>query len=136
MVCDGDRRERMVYAMRVDQVSVQRASQFFIRHRRLLLFLLLITLLGVWRFVLAQGGAGDPFEEAGQQGCTVIRFIFRGTGAAILLGIVWAFALWTLFTQKGAIWGLGIAIVISLIIQFAPSFIGFFAPAVTSTCFA
>jgi hypothetical protein len=120
--------------MRISQVSVQVASQFLRRHRRLLLFVLLVALLGVWRFGLAQGG--DPFEEAGQQGCTVIRFIFRGTGAAILLGIVWAFALWTLFTQKGAIWGLGIAIVVSLIVQFAPSFIGFFAPAVTSTCFA
>lgn len=120
--------------MRVGQVLVQSANQFLWKHRRLLFLVLLVVLLGVWRCVLAQGG--DPFEEAGQQGCTVIRFIFRGTGAAILLGIVWAFALWTLFTQKGAIWGLGIAIVISLIIQFAPSFIGFFAPAVTSTCFA
>jgi hypothetical protein len=124
----------MVYTMRVDQVSVQSVSQLLRKHRQLILFVLLVILLGVWRFALGQGG--DPFEEVGQQGCTVIRFIFRGTGAAILLGIVWAFALWTLFTQKGAIWGLGIAIVVSLIIQFAPSFIGFFAPAVTSTCFA
>jgi hypothetical protein len=112
----------------------RRVSEFLVKHKRLLLLLLLVVLLGVWRFVLGQGG--DPFEEAGQQGCTAIRFIFRGTGAAILLGIVWAAALWTLFTQRGAVWGLGIAIVISLIIQFAPSFIGFFAPAVTSTCFA
>jgi hypothetical protein len=124
----------MVYTMRVDHVSVQSVSQLLRKHRQLILFVLLVILLGVWRFALGQGG--DPFEEAGQQGCTVIRFIFRGTGAAILLGIVWAFALWTLFTQKGAIWGLGIAIVVSLIVQFAPSFIGFFAPAVTSTCFA
>jgi hypothetical protein len=122
--------------MRRSQVSIRQAHPFFIKHRRLFFFLFLVVLVGVGRFALAQGGAGDPFEEAGQQGCTVIRFIFRGTGAAILLGIVWAFALWTLFTQKGAIWGLGIAIVVSLIIQFAPSFIGFFAPAVTSTCFA
>jgi hypothetical protein len=91
-------------------------------------------LFAIWQVMLAQGG--DPFQEAGQQGCVVINFIFRGFGAAIILGIVWAFALWTLFTQKGAIWGLGIAIVVSLIIQFAPSFIGFFAPAVTSTCFS
>jgi hypothetical protein len=120
--------------MFVNQVWVQQVGQFIRRHRRTLLFVLLLVLVGVWRFALGQGG--DPFEEAGQQGCTVIRFIFRGTGAAILLGIVWAFALWTLFTQKGAIWGLGIAIVVSLIVQFAPSFIGFFAPAVTSTCFS
>lgn len=120
--------------MRVNQVSVQSVGQFLKKHRRLFLFVLLTALLGVWRFGFAQGA--DPFEEAGQQGCTVIRFVFRGTGAAILLGIVWAGALWTLFTQKGAIWGLGIAVVVSLIIQFAPSFIGFFAPAVTSTCFA
>ena len=114
-------------------MSIQLVGQVLRKHKRLLLLLLLVAFLGVWRLVLGQA---DPFEEAGQQGCTVIRFIFRGTGAAILLGIVWAFALWTLFTQKGAIWGLGIAIVVSLIIQFAPSFIGFFAPAVTSTCFA
>ncbi len=113
----------------------RRVNEFFVKHKRLLLLLLLVTLLGVWRLVFGQG-AGDPFEEAGQQGCTAIRFIFRGTGAAILLGIVWAAALWTLFTQRGAVWGLGIAIVISLIIQFAPSFISFFAPAVTATCFA
>jgi hypothetical protein len=126
----------MVKAMR-SQGSIQEGRvirQFLVRHRRTLLLLLLVTLLGVWRLGLGQGG--DPFEEAGQQGCAAIRFIFRGTGAAILLGIVWAAALWTLFTQRGAIWGLGIAIVVSLIIQFAPSFIGFFAPAVTATCFA
>jgi hypothetical protein len=105
------------------------------RHRRAFLAVLSLVLLALWRVILAQG-AGDPFEEAGQQGCVVINFIFRGFGAAIILGIVWAFALWTLFTQKGAIWGLGIAIVVSLIIQFAPAFIGFFAPAVTSTCFS
>jgi hypothetical protein len=105
------------------------------RHRRVLSVGLLLVLLTSWRVIFAQG-AGDPFAEAGQQGCVVINFIFRGFGAAIILGIVWAFALWTLFTQKGAIWGLGIAIVVSLIIQFAPAFIGFFAPAVTSTCFS
>jgi hypothetical protein len=96
---------------------------------------LMLFVLSVCYVVFAQGGA-DPFEEAGQQGCTVIRFIFRGTGAAILLGVVWAFALWRLFSERGSMWGLAVAIVISLIIQFAPAFIGFFAPAVTATCFA
>jgi hypothetical protein len=95
---------------------------------------LLILLVGICYVALAQGG--DPFEEAGQQGCTVIRFIFRGSGAAILLGVVWAFALWRLFSERGSMWGLAVAIVISLIIQFAPAFIGFFAPAVTATCFS
>jgi hypothetical protein len=97
-------------------------------------FLILLA-LSVCYVVVAQGGS-DPFEEAGQQGCTVIRFIFRGTGAAILLGVVWSFALWRLFSERGSMWGLAIAIVISLIIQFAPAFIGFFAPAVTATCFS
>jgi hypothetical protein len=105
------------------------------RHRQVLLMATLLVFITTWQAMLAQGGS-DPFQEAGQQGCVVINFIFRGFGAAIILGIVWAFALWTLFTQKGAIWGLGIAIVVSLIIQFAPAFIGFFAPAVTSTCFS
>lgn len=113
--------------------EIQLVSRFLSKHRRMLIFLVMLGLFGMWRLILGQG---DPFEEAGQQGCVVIRFIFRGFGAAIILGIVWAFALWTLFTQKGAIWGLGIAIVVSLIIQFAPAFIGFFAPAVTSTCFS
>lgn len=115
--------------------GMELAGQFLRRHRRILMLLLLLGFLGVGRYVLAQG-SGDPFDQAGQQGCVVIRFIFRGFGAAIILGIVWAFALWTLFTQRGAVWGLGIAIIISLIIQFAPAFIGFFAPAVTSTCFS
>jgi hypothetical protein len=96
---------------------------------------LVFLILSVGYVVLAQGG-GDPFEEAGQQGCSVIRFIFRGSGAAILLGVVWAFALWRLFSERGSMWGLAVAIVISLIIQFAPAFIGFFAPAVTATCFS
>ena len=105
----------------------------FIRCRQGVFLTLLI--LSVSCVVLAQGG-GDPFEEAGQQGCTVIRFIFRGSGAAILLGVVWGFALWRLFSERGSMWGLAVAIVISLIIQFAPAFIGFFAPAVTATCFS
>jgi hypothetical protein len=92
--------------------------------------LLLLTLCYV---VLGQR---DPFEEAGQQGCTVIQFIFRGTGAAIILGVVWAFAIWRLFSERGSLWGLALAIVVSLIFQFAPAFIGFFAPAVTATCFS
>lgn len=110
-------------------------GRFVKRHRRVLLVAIALVFATAWQATCAQG-AGDPFQEAGQQGCVVINFIFRGFGAAIILGIVWAFALWTLFTQKGAIWGLGIAIVVSLIIQFAPAFIGFFAPAVTSTCFS
>jgi hypothetical protein len=93
-----------------------------------------LLLLSVCYVTLAQGG-GDPFEEAGQQGCTVIQFIFRGTGAAIILGVVWAFAIWRLFSERGSLWGLALAIVVSLIFQFAPAFIGFFAPAVTATCF-
>lgn len=97
--------------------------------------LLILLLLSVCCVVLAQGG-GDPFEEAGQQGCTVIQFIFRGTGAAIILGVVWAFAIWRLFSERGSLWGLALAIVVSLIFQFAPAFIGFFAPAVTATCFS
>jgi hypothetical protein len=96
---------------------------------------LMLFVLSVCYVVFAQGGT-DPFEEAGRQGCTVIRFIFRGTGAAILLGVIWAFALWRLFSERGSMWGLAIAIVISLIIQFAPAFIGFFTPAVTATCFS
>lgn len=102
--------------------------------REALRIVVVIGLAVVASHVVAAPGA-DPFELAGEQGCAVIRFVFRGTGAAILLGIVWAFALWTLFTQRGAIWGLGIAIVVSLVVQFAPAFIGFFAPAVTGTCF-
>jgi hypothetical protein len=105
----------------------------FIRSRQGALLVFLI--LSAFYVVLAQGG-GDPFEEAGQQGCTVIRFIFRGSGAAILLGVVWGFALWRLFSERGSMWGLAVAIVVSLIIQFAPAFIGFFAPAVTATCFS
>jgi hypothetical protein len=112
--------------------SVARLGKF-IRSRQGVFLILL--LLGVCYVALAQGG-GDPFEEAGQQGCTVIQFIFRGTGAAIILGVVWGFALWRLFSERGSMWGLAIAIVISLIIQFAPGFIGFFAPAVTATCFS
>jgi hypothetical protein len=95
---------------------------------------LVVLLLGVCYVALAQGS--DPFEEAGQQGCTVISFIFRGSGAAILLGVVWGFALWRLFSERGSMWGLAVAIVVSLIVQFAPAFIGFFAPAVTATCFS
>jgi hypothetical protein len=94
--------------------------------------LAILFLLSLCFLVLAQG---DPFEEAGQQGCTVIQFIFRGTGAAIILGVVWAFAIWRLFSERGSLWGLALAIVVSIIFQFAPAFIGFFAPAVTSTCF-
>jgi hypothetical protein len=94
--------------------------------------LTILLLLSLCFLVLAQG---DPFEEAGQQGCTVIQFIFRGTGAAIILGVVWAFAIWRLFSERGSLWGLALAIVVSLIFQFAPAFIGFFVPAVTSTCF-
>jgi hypothetical protein len=96
---------------------------------------LMLFILSMFYVVLAQGG-GDPFEEAGQQGCTVIQFIFRGTGAAIILGVVWAFAIWRLFSERGSLWGLALAIVVSLIFQFAPAFIGFFAPAVTATCFS
>ena len=106
------------------------------KYRFLLTLLVMLAVLGLYAFGLAQDPPGDdPFEQAGEQGCAAIRFIFRGTGAAIILGIVWAFAAWTLFTQKGAMWGLGIAIIVSLIIQLAPGFISFFAPAVTGTCF-
>ena len=114
------------------------------KYRYLLTLLVMLVLLTLYALGFAQdppeapeeGEAGaDPFEQAGEQGCAAIRFIFRGTGAAIILGIVWAFAAWTLFTQKGAMWGLGIAIIVSLIIQLAPGFISFFAPAVTGTCF-
>lgn len=115
--------------------NMSSVGRFLKRHRQMLFVAASLLLLTTWQVIFAQG-TGDPFQEAGQQGCVVINFIFRGFGAAIILGIVWAFALWTLFTQKGAIWGLGIAIVVSLIIQFAPAFIGFFAPAVTSTCFS
>lgn len=111
--------------------SIARLGKF-IRSRQGVFLILFV--LSVCYVALAQGG--DPFEEAGQQGCTVIQFIFRGTGAAILLGVVWGFALWRLFSERGSMWGLAIAIVISLIIQFAPAFIGFFAPAVTATCFS
>ena len=112
-------------------------------YRFLLKLLVILVILGLYAFGMAQDPpeapeepeGGDPFEQAGEQGCAAIRFIFRGTGAAIILGIVWAFAAWTLFTQKGAMWGLGIAIIVSLIIQLAPGFISFFAPAVTGTCF-
>lgn len=111
--------------------QVERLGKF-IRNRQVVFLTLLI--LSLCYVVFAQGG--DPFEEAGQQGCAVISFIFRGTGAAIMLGVVWGFALWRLFSERGSMWGLAVAIVISLIIQFAPGFIGFFAPAVTATCFS
>jgi hypothetical protein len=112
----------------MEKAAVQIKNAVKSKYGKLAIFLL----LSLCFLVLAQG---DPFEEAGQQGCTVIQFIFRGTGAAIILGIVWAFAIWRLFSERGSLWGLALAIVVSLIFQFAPAFIGFFAPAVTSTCF-